>query len=60
MWQLRGKYPNRGYPKIFQDETVGEEAKKVAPRAVEPKTSLRLAAGLLLLCCCSAAGAGLR
>lgn len=22
-WQLRGKYPNRGYPKIFNDETVG-------------------------------------
>ena len=29
MWQLRGKYPNRGYPKIFQDKTVGEEARKV-------------------------------
>ena len=27
VWQLRGKYPNRGYPKIFNDETVGEEAK---------------------------------
>ena len=24
VWQLRGKYPNRGYPKIFQDKTVGE------------------------------------
>jgi 5-methyltetrahydrofolate--homocysteine methyltransferase len=23
-WQLRGKYPNRGYPKIFNDETVGK------------------------------------
>ena len=23
VWQLRGKYPNRGYPKIFKDETVG-------------------------------------
>jgi hypothetical protein len=23
VWQLRGKYPNRGYPKIFQDATVG-------------------------------------
>ena len=22
-WQLRGKYPNRGYPKIFNDKTVG-------------------------------------
>ncbi|XP_019625981.1 PREDICTED: methionine synthase-like [Branchiostoma belcheri] len=29
VWQLRGKYPNRGYPKIFKDKTVGEEAKKV-------------------------------
>ena len=28
MWELRGKYPNRGYPKIFDDETVGGEAKK--------------------------------
>ncbi|KAI8924169.1 methionine synthase-like protein [Entophlyctis helioformis] len=28
-WQLRGKYPNRGYPKIFNDETVGVEAKKL-------------------------------
>lgn len=24
VWQLRGKYPNRGYPKIFNDMTVGE------------------------------------
>jgi 5-methyltetrahydrofolate--homocysteine methyltransferase len=23
VWQLRGKYPNRGYPKIFLDATVG-------------------------------------
>ena len=23
VWQLRGKYPNRGYPKIFNDATVG-------------------------------------
>uniref|UniRef100_A0A8B9YGS1 Methionine synthase n=2 Tax=Bos mutus grunniens TaxID=30521 RepID=A0A8B9YGS1_BOSMU len=29
VWQLRGKYPNRGFPKIFDDKTVGEEAKKV-------------------------------
>merc|ERR1711988_1625276 len=28
-WELRGKYPNRGYPKIFNDETVGQEAKKL-------------------------------
>ncbi len=24
VWQLRGKYPNRGYPKIFKDKDVGE------------------------------------
>jgi len=29
VWQLKGKYPNRGYPKIFQDAQVGNEAKKV-------------------------------
>jgi len=29
VWQLRGRYPNRGYPKIFNDETVGSEAKKL-------------------------------
>eukprot|EP00043_Microstomoeca_roanoka_P010840 m.102437 g.102437 ORF g.102437 m.102437 type:complete len:1263 (-) comp15016_c2_seq1:114-3902(-) len=29
VWQLRGRYPNRTYPKIFDDETVGAEAKKV-------------------------------
>ncbi|GFO49161.1 methionine synthase, partial [Plakobranchus ocellatus] len=29
VWQLRGKYPNRGFPKIFNDKDVGEEAKRV-------------------------------
>lgn len=29
VWQLRGRYPNRGYPKIFNDPTVGPEAKKL-------------------------------
>uniref|UniRef100_A0A8B9FLT7 Methionine synthase n=1 Tax=Amazona collaria TaxID=241587 RepID=A0A8B9FLT7_9PSIT len=29
VWQLRGKYPNRGFPKVFNDKTVGEEAKRV-------------------------------
>lgn len=24
VWQLRGKYPNRGYPKIFNDKDVGK------------------------------------
>jgi len=28
-WELRGRYPNRGYPKIFKDEKVGEEARKL-------------------------------
>lgn len=26
---MRGRYPNRGYPKIFLDEAVGSEAKKL-------------------------------
>ena len=29
VWELRGKYPNRGYPKIFDDADVGAEAKKL-------------------------------
>uniref|UniRef100_A0A8C3B5H2 Methionine synthase n=1 Tax=Cairina moschata TaxID=8855 RepID=A0A8C3B5H2_CAIMO len=29
VWQLRGRYPNRGFPKVFNDKTVGEEAKRV-------------------------------
>ncbi|POM73456.1 Putative methyltetrahydrofolate-homocysteine S-methyltransferase [Phytophthora palmivora] len=32
-WELRGRYPNRGYPKIFDDETVGAEARKVFDEA---------------------------
>lgn len=28
-WQLRGKYPNRGFPKLFNDADVGAEAKKL-------------------------------
>ena len=35
VWQLRGKYPNRGYPKIFNDESVGEEAKKLHTDALK-------------------------
>jgi len=23
VWQLKGKYPNRGYPKIFLDKDIG-------------------------------------
>lgn len=29
VWQLRGKYPNRGYPKIFNDKTVGTSSPSV-------------------------------
>lgn len=29
VWQLKGKFPNRGYPNIFNDATVGAEAKRV-------------------------------
>lgn len=32
-WQIRGKYPNRTYPKIFNDKTVGEQAKKLFDEA---------------------------
>lgn len=45
MWQLRGRYPNRGYPKIFNDETVGAEAKKLFDEA---KVSRRAVALTLL------------
>jgi 5-methyltetrahydrofolate--homocysteine methyltransferase len=34
-WQLRGKYPNRGYPKIFNDPTVGEHAQNLFNKANE-------------------------
>eukprot|EP00796_Vickermania_ingenoplastis_P002149 gene2149-1320_t len=29
VWQIRGTYPNRGFPKLFNCPTVGEEAKKL-------------------------------
>lgn len=32
-WQIRGKYPNRTYPKIFDDKTVGAEARKLFDQA---------------------------
>eukprot|EP01124_Arcella_intermedia_P021723 TRINITY_DN3091_c2_g1_i1.p1 TRINITY_DN3091_c2_g1~~TRINITY_DN3091_c2_g1_i1.p1 ORF type:complete len:1250 (-),score=329.10 TRINITY_DN3091_c2_g1_i1:66-3815(-) len=35
IWRLRGKYPNRNYPKLFNDPTVGEQAKKVFDEAQE-------------------------
>lgn len=35
MWELKGKYPNNKYPKIFNDETIGSEAKKLFGEAQE-------------------------
>eukprot|EP01025_Chloroclados_australasicus_P064841 TRINITY_DN871_c0_g1_i2.p1 TRINITY_DN871_c0_g1~~TRINITY_DN871_c0_g1_i2.p1 ORF type:complete len:1361 (+),score=230.72 TRINITY_DN871_c0_g1_i2:161-4243(+) len=35
IYQLRGRYPNRGYPKIFNDESVGPEAKRLFDEANE-------------------------
>ena len=35
VWQLRGKYPNRNYPRIFDDATVGAEAKRTWDDAME-------------------------
>lgn len=34
-WQIHGKYPNRHYPKIFNDKDVGVEAKKLFDDAQE-------------------------
>jgi 5-methyltetrahydrofolate--homocysteine methyltransferase len=32
-WELRGRYPNRGYPKIFNDATVGAQARQLFEEA---------------------------
>jgi len=40
VWQLRGKYPNRGYPRIFDDADVGAEAKRVFDDAVKMLKSI--------------------
>lgn len=29
VWQLRGKYPNRSFPRLFQDATIGAQAKSL-------------------------------
>ena len=33
VWELSGRYPNGRYPKIFNDENVGAEAKKIFDEA---------------------------
>jgi 5-methyltetrahydrofolate--homocysteine methyltransferase len=33
VWEIRGKYPNRGYPRVFNDPDVGEEARKLFDEA---------------------------
>ncbi len=50
VWQLKGKYPNRGYPKIFQDKDVGESSET----SVLSIVSLLLLSwyGSLFVCCC--------
>jgi len=48
VWQLRGRYPNRGYPKIFNDETVGKEAKKLHNEAMEMLDQIRKEKSLTL------------
>lgn len=33
VWQIRGKYPTRGYPKVFEDPEVGEQARNLFKEA---------------------------
>jgi len=40
-WELRGRYPNRGYPKIFNDDKVGSEAKKLHDDALAMLEEIR-------------------
>jgi 5-methyltetrahydrofolate--homocysteine methyltransferase len=40
VYQLKGKYPNRNYPKIFDDQTVGPEAKKLHQTALDALTEI--------------------
>lgn len=35
VWQIRGRYPNRGYPKLFNDKDVGNHAKQLFDEAQE-------------------------
>lgn len=42
VWGIRGKYPNRSYPKIFDDEKVGLEARKLFNEAIEILEKMKL------------------
>lgn len=33
VWNIRGRYPNKNYPKIFNDKNVGKEAKEIFDEA---------------------------
>merc|ERR1719387_1662723 len=46
LYNLRGKYPNKGYPKIFNDETCGEMAKQMYDEANEMMDKV-ISAGLI-------------
>jgi 5-methyltetrahydrofolate--homocysteine methyltransferase len=39
-WQIRGKYPNRHYPKLFDDPDVGVEAKRLFDEAQKMLTQI--------------------
>jgi 5-methyltetrahydrofolate--homocysteine methyltransferase len=47
-WELRGRYPNRGYPKIFNDENVGQAAKNLHQDALAMLEQVRLKKTLIL------------
>ncbi|XP_037501146.2 methionine synthase-like [Rhipicephalus sanguineus] len=40
VWQLKGKYPNQRYPKIFEDDDVGEEARMLFDEANQMLTEI--------------------
>ena len=46
VWQLRGKYPNRGFPGIFKDKDVGKEFNTHASKYVV-SASVKVALHLL-------------
>jgi 5-methyltetrahydrofolate--homocysteine methyltransferase len=47
-WELRGRYPNRGYPKIFNDDKVGPAAKNLHNDAIAMLHQIMAASSLQL------------